>query len=410
MNGKVSTRRLSLITEACMLLFSCTITAPDQTGNTTQTGNGATIAVTGRFYEPDGRTPAPDARVIIHQLGANDQALSGSDLKKRAITGLETVYTNDEGKFQFSASNGNGPFMIEAERGETLFAMIEYVALTGNDSAAYVEDTLKPPGAIKAVVCFDYPDVRVEKATFELNAYFKSDMNDAWSSNIYFARAYDADWIDSAHNCRGVLAFENLAEGIYTFRAIIKFQNNEKKIVFLKKPMIAVKSRQVTDLDTLRLPEMDIPDVEQCWAGGYDTITGAVHLGWRWNVSDTEKVSGVNIYQVNPPPALPLKLNTIPVRDTVYTDTGFWDFPRRPKINNFWLNPEDTTFDTIAHDKYVIPVQSISVSYFLMSVDKNGNESWKVHSLSPSSIWWKLEDGMPFLPDTLSDTLTYFDN
>jgi hypothetical protein len=292
--------------------------------------------------------------------------------------------------------------MIEADQGETLYAMIEYVAINRNDSAVNVSDTLKTPGSLRAVVCFDYADKRVEKATFEITAYRFSNSDDPFLSHFYFTSKNDTGWIDSAHNGKGVLKFDNMPEGLYTFSARINFPldlNEKKKNVYLKKPAIFIRSGQLTNLDTLRFPEMDIPDVEQC-GGGSDFEKGSVNITWKWNALDTDKVSGVNIYQQSLL-KLPLKIAFIPLKDTIFVDTGFWDLPRRPEIFEYWLNPIDTTFDTIPHGGYTIAIESINPSYYLMAVDKNGKESWKVSSVGGPSFWWKKDDGIPFPPDTL---------
>ena len=406
MNAKTSIRQWSYMVGAvALMVFSCTITTADLAGNSTQTGNGTMLAVAGVLFEPDGKTPAPDARVSIRQLESGDRAIPGAVLKKSG-SAMET-FTDGNGEFVFGSLRDRGPYIIEADRGETLFAMIEYVAFAGTDSSVFVEDTLKAPGSIKAVVCLDYPDRKMGKTTFiaGVYAYYKSDMNDTGFSNAQFSIGADSAWIDSAYECNGVIDFNNLAEGIYTFMAHIQLPYEEtktkKRDLYLKKPAIVVTSGQVTDLDTLRFPEMDIPDVAWCGAGGYDPITGTVHIYWDWNAWDTGKVAGVNIYQQLFSPALPLKINAVPVTGTVFADTGFWDFPRRPIIEDIWLNPDDSTFDTVPSSSYSVAVQAIAVSYFLASVDTNGNEAWKVHSVSPSSIWWKREDGIPFLPDTL---------
>jgi hypothetical protein len=394
------TQALSYVYGICTLIvLSCSFI--DLAGNTTQTGNGTTQTVAGVFYEPDGTTPAPGARVTIHKLGAGKQINSGNALKK-SVSGMGTVYTDAQGKFAFSSLQDKGPYMIDAEQGETLFAMIEYVAINRDDSVVNVSDTLKTPGSFKAVVCFDYADKRVEKVTFELTSYCFSNPEEQFPASFYFTSKNDTGWIDSAYNCNGVLNSNNLPEGLYTFRAWINFPMNQyekKSNVYLKKPAIFIKSGQVTDLDTLRFPEMDVPDFELCGAGN-DFEKGAVHIIWKWNAVDTDKVSGVNIYQ-HSLLKLPLKIAFIPLKDTIFVDTGFWDLPRRPEIVEFWLNPRDSTSDTYPHGGYTIPVESICPAYYLMAVDKNGKESWKVSSVSGSSFWWKKEDGIPFLPDTL---------
>jgi hypothetical protein len=426
---------LSYVYGICTLLvLSCSIM--DLAGNTTQTGNGKTQTVAGVFYEPDGTTPAPGARVTIHQLGASNQINSGNVLKK-SVSGMGTVYTDAQGKFAFSSLQDKGPYMIDAEQGETLFAMIEYVAFNGDDTLVDVMDTLKEPGSAKAVVCFNYQDMRVEKATFEFSSYYQSEFDGSMPYDFIFTKGYGAAWIDSAHNCNGVMTFNNMPEGLYTLRAVIKFpideNGNKEKDVCLKKPGILVKSGQVTDLDTLRIPEMLVPNVEQCGIR-YDIPTGTIQVDWSWNAKDTDNVSGVNIYQQSIS-KFPLKINADPIKGPVFTDTGFWDFPRRPEIQTEWMDstydtiifndtmpfvdiisidnkmapydkiiPKSDTFhlfDTIPHNQYTIPVQTITPAFFLMSVGKNGNESWKVHSLSAGSIWWKKENGIPFLPDTL---------
>jgi hypothetical protein len=363
-----------------ILVFSCNTNTFDIAGNVTQTGNGTTLTVAGLLYEQDGNIPAPDARVTIHQLTAANQTSSGIALKKSA-SGMETVFTDAQGKFVFNSLQSRGPYMIEADQGETLFVMIEYVAINENDSVVNVEDTLKAPGSIKAVVCFDYPDMRVEKATFTLYAYYKSDPNDQRSSSGWYSKGYGDEWIENANNCNGDITIDNLAEGLYTISIDIGFPIDFKVkggSFHLKRPVIFIKSGQVTDLGTLRFPEMDIPDVEQCWGWPeYDSSTGSIRIGWKWNISDTDKVSGVNIYQQSIS-KLPLKINAVPVRDTVFVDTGFWDFPRRPEIYDFWWDSTPgvrNPFDTISHGNYVIQVLSICPNYFLMSVDKNGKES-----------------------------------
>jgi hypothetical protein len=88
--------------------------------------------------------------------------------------------------------------------------------------------------------------------------------------------------------------------------------------------------------------------------------------------------------------------DTMPFVDIISIDNKMAPYDKIiPKSDTFHL------FDTIPHNQYTIPVQTITPAFFLMSVGKNGNESWKVHSLSAGSIWWKKENGIPFLPDTL---------
>lgn len=368
-----------LLLAVLSLLLFCNASTTDISGNSTQTGNGKTIALKGLIFEPDGTTPAPQAKITIRQMSTNDLYLA------KVKTETLTVYTDVNGNFFCNLQKNAAFYSMKAERGDSMYAMTSWMWEPMNDTFTMIIDTLKPPGSLRCVVDPDTLQY-IQKGYFELvsSTRFITFADSHILTNIEYHRAS----MDSTYE----FFFENLPEGEYTARISAKFSPDMEPVLF--KRIVYVTSDQLTDLDTFQLTDGTTPFITSQQTG-YDELSGKNQITWSWYRKhlDSTRIRGVNIYDYNPATRQSIKLNDLVVQDTVFVDSGFWNPPRRPALHTF------VGIDEFGACPDSIAMRVIYPMYHIVPVNQNGDEmQWRiVHTFN--SIFWKAHHVNPFMPD-----------
>ncbi len=270
------------------VFFACTPVNNNHAGTATQTGN-PTIA--GILYQPDGRTPAEGAVVVLRKKNSLAD-IPGALLITHADTSA-TVRTGSGGQFAIDSVD-TGTYVIDATDGGNNFAFNDSVYVKYFDSTLVLPpDTLKPAGAIKGIIR----------------------LSEGGDPRKVFILAFGLDRFAPV-DTDGAFVFKRLAEGKYKLRifptldyyGIVDTMN------------IPVTSGDTFDLGEVTPPFLGIPTVRHIEAS-YDTLYQRVTL--RWNKPAGTAVTSFNIYRraVDPVTAIFTQLNMFPVLDTVFVDS-----------------------------------------------------------------------------------------
>ena len=293
-------------------------TGGEQAGNISQTGNSI-IGIHGVLFESDGVTPAQNATVAIEiqkaaPAGTSILAKSAPQLSKSGNDVFSTVTSDESGKFRFDDLVSSDFYRINAQRGDTVFAMIDWIVPETIDSVPSIADTLKKPASITGVVA--YP-----ADTTDIYFFFVIYLN----GNIHYPSQgpdhYDPSQFPPEmiynYELNGKFSIHNIAEGEYD----LIIEKSFHPFLGLRKESVKVRAGEVTDLDTLRLPLSPIPDIPV--SPNCDSTSRIVTLSWAQ--PDTTIIKGVNIYG-DPGPGIAdgrMKLNQSPVTDTFFVDSSF---------------------------------------------------------------------------------------
>ncbi|MBD3322543.1 MAG: hypothetical protein GF350_15685 [Chitinivibrionales bacterium] len=275
---------LILGTAAC-IINTCTVNPT--AGNSSQTPN-AYAAVAGIIYEPNGKTPAINARVSI-RLRSILADTSGLGLPKR-LADTATVATDETGKFAFDSTLDTGLYVIESAKGSNYAFMDSVYIIQPKVATISVADTLKPAGSITGTIC----------------------LSEGGDPRKIIVLAFGVDRFAQVE-ADGSFMFSSLAEATYDLRIISSLDDYGVLDTF----SIPVISADTTNLDTLYLPFTGIPTVKGL-SLSYDTLKQIVTL--TWNQADTGLVSGYNVYRQHVDSGL-VKLNAAVITDTVYQDS-----------------------------------------------------------------------------------------
>ena len=213
---------------AALVLARCNC-SPTVAGNGSQTPN----SVVGILYQPDGKTPAKGVRVHIRpQKTLADTTGAGLPKRLAVLAAVDSVVTDNTGRYAFDTTIDTGTFVIEAASGNNA-VLIDSVAVKNKavtDSIA--PDTLKPAGALKGVIY----------------------LSEGGDPRKVFVLAFGIDRFAKV-NVDGSFKFSGLAEAKYDLRLISGLDNYG----VLDTTAILVRSADTTNLDTLKLPFTGIP-------------------------------------------------------------------------------------------------------------------------------------------------------
>ncbi|HEX2959933.1 MAG TPA: hypothetical protein VHO70_24065 [Chitinispirillaceae bacterium] len=255
-------------------------------GNSSESGNPTIV---GYLYEPQGKMAAAGVEVFIRpkQIPA-----AFSDNTTSVISKVDSVLTDESGRFAFDSSISQGTYIIEASRDNNA-VLIDPVVIVNNDSTVYLPaDTLKPSGAIKGIVRLseggDPRKTIIRAYGFERSADIGTD---------------------------GTFIYKGLPEGNYHLLLWSAYDNYG----VIDTQNISVESSDTTDIGIIELPFTGIPTVKNPRIV-YDTLQQQVIL--YWNKPDNGLASSYNIYRrvVDQSNAVFIQLNMRPVIDTSYTD------------------------------------------------------------------------------------------
>jgi hypothetical protein len=321
------------ITAICLSLpfMAC---VKNMAGGSTETTNPAVVGI---LYQPDGKTPAAGVRVHIRpQKTLADTTGAGLTKRLAVLAAVDSVVTDNAGRYAFDTTIDTGTFVIEAASGNNA-VLIDSVAVKNKAVTDTVApDTLKPAGALKGVIY----------------------LSEGGDPRKVFVLAFGIDRFAKV-NTDGSFKFSGLAEAKYDLRLISGLDNYG----VLDTSAILVRSADTTNLDTIKLPFTGIPTPKNVRIS-YDTLKQIVTL--TWDSANASQVSYYNIYRRNSTAdSLPVKINTSPVRITTYTD-------------------KTSARTTSAFDSTIL--KGITYEYQVAAVDMNGTEGTKSTSISVLKI------------------------
>ncbi|MDD5675660.1 MAG: carboxypeptidase-like regulatory domain-containing protein, partial [Chitinivibrionales bacterium] len=311
-----------LLAAAVGLALRCGNAPSPLTGNGSQTKN----AFHGTLYEPDGKTPAAHAAVLVRRKNslANVPAVSLSKI----LGDTASVFTDKNGEF-FIDSVDTGTYTIQGNDNNGNYVLIDSVKKTASDSLALElgADTLKPAGAMRGIVV----------------------LSQGGDPASVYVLAFGIDRFTTV-NADGSFLFPNLARGNYHVRLITGL----KDYGALDTQNIRVNSGDTTNLNTLRMPFTGIPTPGNLGAA-YDTLRQQVVLSW--NRADTALVRGYNIFRS--------------------IDNGYFTLINKTTVKDTFFRTEIQNGDFAATAAY---------SYRVACLDSSGNEGKNSGSVTVKTI------------------------
>lgn len=315
-----------------LLVVSCGISEVPKAGNSTQTGNGFVLA--GRFFKPDGTTPAADALVEVRKK--ETIADITCELNKQRTDDRLLTATDDEGYYSFGTLP-EGVYVVQGTDQNNNMVLIDSVIIPKSVSTQNLgDDTLLPPGTLIGSV--------------EL-------INGGFTGQI-FILAFGLDRFCTVRT-DGSFRFTSLPSGTYTFRILsLDPQYGHVDIEYMR-----IGSDSTTSIGSAALPlrELGMPEL----TAYYDTLSMSVTLSW----SPVPGNAGYTVYRVT--------------RDSVsrfdpylHGTTSVSPF-RRPDNLQYPLNGDTLYKDTFYIDNMLNGYKLPEGAYYVAAVDSFGNE-WEM--------------------------------
>jgi alpha-tubulin suppressor-like RCC1 family protein len=273
-----------------LLFVKCTEKVAGTTDETI-TGTQAKAMVSGKLFEPDGKTPAKAATVSMRKKSV--LADTSHDASNPQPFTSASVTTDRNGTFAIDTID-TGTYIIEGSDGANNVVLIDSIKVKNPDSTKNLgADTLLPAGVVKGVI----------------------KLTEGGDPRKVFVLAFGLDRF-ALPDANGNFTFPMLAKGKYSLRFLPSLENYG----VLDTAGVSVKSADTTNLDTIVLPFKGIPSPKNLVIS-YDTLKQTVILNWV--KADTSLISGYNIYRSdNKQNFQRISQTPMPKTTTVYYDSN----------------------------------------------------------------------------------------
>jgi len=274
-----------------VLLFARCTEKVAGTTDETITGTQAKAMVSGKLFEPDGKTPAKAATVSMRKKSvlADTSHVANNPLPFTSAS----VTTDRNGAFAIDTID-TGTYIIEGNDGANNVVLIDSIKVKSPDSTKNLgADTLLPAGVVKGVI----------------------KLTEGGDPRKVFVLAFGLDRF-ALPDANGNFTFPMLAKGNYSLRFLPSLENYG----VLDTTGIPVSSGDTTNLDTIVLPFKGIPSPKNLVVS-YDTLKQTVLLSWV--KADTSLINGYNIYRAdNKQNFKRISQTPVPKTTMVYYDSG----------------------------------------------------------------------------------------
>ncbi|MBN1308494.1 MAG: hypothetical protein JXA18_11285 [Chitinispirillaceae bacterium] len=284
-----------LITVLCFMLLSMVCTL-DMSGGSTESTNQVVV---GMVYEPDGKTPAEGAVVIIRSQNTL-AAIEGVTAEKQNST-KDTAVTDNSGRYAFREALDNDLYSFEAIKDDNAVFINPVNVAYGEDTVEMDPVTLRPTGRI-------------------IGGIFLAEGGDP--TEVYVL-AFGIDRFTRVDS-DGQFTFSGLGEGEYYLKIITTLDIYGS----FDTAWIPVVASETTDLGTITLPFSGLP-VPQNVKVTYDP--GPQKATISWDRAERPGVKYYNIYRgyasfsSHMPITTSVRLNGYQIIDTFYVDSTIGD-------------------------------------------------------------------------------------